>query len=119
VIESVAERGCAVPTHLHRNEDEHFLVISGRYRIAIGDRILDATPGTRAAVPEIRRTAGGMSPREKAGYWQSSPREASNKSPMRSKTLHPRRLETSPRGLVATSSGHRSRDRHAARMASC
>ena len=51
VIESVAERGCAVPTHLHRNEDEHLLVISGRYRIAIGDRILDATPGTRATVP--------------------------------------------------------------------
>ena len=51
VIESLAEPGCAVPTHLHRDEEEHFLVISGRYRIAIGDRILDATPGTRATVP--------------------------------------------------------------------
>ena len=51
VIESLAEPGCAVPTHLHRNEDEHFLVISGRYRIAIGDRVLDATAGTRATVP--------------------------------------------------------------------
>jgi mannose-6-phosphate isomerase-like protein (cupin superfamily) len=51
VIESVAEPGCAVPTHLHRNEDEHFVVISGRYRIAIGDRILDATPGTQATAP--------------------------------------------------------------------
>ena len=51
VIESLAESGCAVPTHLHRNEDEHFLVISGLYRIAIGDRVLDATPGTRATVP--------------------------------------------------------------------
>ena len=55
VIESLAEPGCAVPTHLHRNEEEHFLVISGRYRIAIGDTILDATPGTRATVP--RNTA--------------------------------------------------------------
>jgi mannose-6-phosphate isomerase-like protein (cupin superfamily) len=51
VIESVAEPGCAVPTHRHRNEEEHFLVISGRYRIAIGDQILDAPPGTRATVP--------------------------------------------------------------------
>jgi len=51
VIESVAEPGCAVPTHRHRNEEEHFLVISGRYRIAIGERILDAPPGTRATIP--------------------------------------------------------------------
>ena len=55
VIESLAEPGGAVPAHLHRNADEHFLVISGRYRIAIGDTILDATPGTRATVP--RNTA--------------------------------------------------------------
>jgi mannose-6-phosphate isomerase-like protein (cupin superfamily) len=51
VIESVAEPGCAVPMHLHRNEDEHFVVISGRYRIAVGTRIFDATPGTQATVP--------------------------------------------------------------------
>jgi mannose-6-phosphate isomerase-like protein (cupin superfamily) len=51
VIESVAELGCAVPTHRHRDEEEHFLVISGRYRIAVGDQILDAPPGTRATVP--------------------------------------------------------------------
>ncbi len=38
VIESVARPGCAVPTHSHRDEDEHLLVISGRYRIAIGDQ---------------------------------------------------------------------------------
>jgi len=51
VIESVAEPDCAVPTHRHRNEEEHLLVISGRYRIAIGDQILEAPPGTRATVP--------------------------------------------------------------------
>ncbi len=51
VIESVATPGCAVPMHSHRNEEEHLLVISGRYRIAIGDQILDAPPGTRAVVP--------------------------------------------------------------------
>jgi len=51
VIESVARPGCAVPTHSHRNEEEHFLAISCRYRIAIGDQTLDAPPGTRATVP--------------------------------------------------------------------
>jgi mannose-6-phosphate isomerase-like protein (cupin superfamily) len=51
VIESRAEPGCAVPTHRHRNEEEHFLVLSGHYRIAIGDKIIDAGPGTRATVP--------------------------------------------------------------------
>jgi mannose-6-phosphate isomerase-like protein (cupin superfamily) len=51
IIESVAAPGCAVPTHLHRNEDEHFLIISGRYRIAVDDELFDATPGTRITVP--------------------------------------------------------------------
>jgi quercetin dioxygenase-like cupin family protein len=51
VIESIAEPGCAVPTHLHRNEDEHFLVISGRYRIAIDGKLFDAAPGARISVP--------------------------------------------------------------------
>jgi mannose-6-phosphate isomerase-like protein (cupin superfamily) len=51
VVETVAAPGRTVPTHSHRHEEEHFLVISGRYRIAIGDQILDAPPGTRATVP--------------------------------------------------------------------
>ena len=51
IIESVAEPGCAVPTHLHRNEDEHFLVISGHYRIAIGSELIDAMPGAHIMVP--------------------------------------------------------------------
>jgi quercetin dioxygenase-like cupin family protein len=51
IIESVAEPGCAVPTHLHRNEEEHFLVISGEYRIALDDNVFDATPGFRMTVP--------------------------------------------------------------------
>jgi mannose-6-phosphate isomerase-like protein (cupin superfamily) len=51
IIESVAAPGCAVPTHLHRNEEEHFLIISGRYRIAVDDKVFDATPGTRITVP--------------------------------------------------------------------
>ena len=51
VIESVAELGCAVPTHRHRNEEEHLLVLSGHYRIAIDDRVIDALPGTNVTIP--------------------------------------------------------------------
>jgi quercetin dioxygenase-like cupin family protein len=51
VIESVAEPGCAVPTHLHRNEEEHFLVLAGQYRIAVDDKVFDAAPGARITVP--------------------------------------------------------------------
>jgi quercetin dioxygenase-like cupin family protein len=66
VIESVAQPGTAVPAHLHRNEEEHFLVLSGHYRIAIGDDVIDAPPGTRATVPRNtrhswRNTADGES----------------------------------------------------------
>ncbi|OBG19283.1 cupin domain-containing protein [Mycobacterium sp. 852002-51057_SCH5723018] len=51
IIESAAEPGCAVPTHLHRNEEEHLLVIAGEYRIAVGDKVFDATPGACIRVP--------------------------------------------------------------------
>ena len=59
VIESVATPGCAAPMHSHRHEEEHFLVISGHYRIAIGDQILDAPPGTVHLVLVPVRLASG------------------------------------------------------------
>ena len=51
VIESVARPDAAAPTHLHRNEEEHFLVLVGRYRIAVGDDVIEARPGDRIAIP--------------------------------------------------------------------
>ena len=32
VVESFAKPDCATPMHLHRNEEEHFIVVSGLYR---------------------------------------------------------------------------------------
>ena len=42
VVESIAAPGCATPMHLHRNEAEHFVIIAGSYRIAIGEKMYEA-----------------------------------------------------------------------------
>jgi uncharacterized cupin superfamily protein len=69
VIEAVHEPDCSVPTHLHRNEEEHFLVLAGQYRIAIGDDILEARlPGSGCSV---RTDHGAFST-----IWVRNPRAA-------------------------------------------
>ncbi|WP_213807423.1 cupin domain-containing protein [Granulicella sp. dw_53] len=55
VVESVAAPGCSPPVHLHRNEEEHFVVIAGRYQILIEDELIDAPVGTSVTVPKGAR----------------------------------------------------------------
>jgi mannose-6-phosphate isomerase-like protein (cupin superfamily) len=45
IVESIAAPGCATPMHLHRNEEEHFVILAGSYRIAIGEKIFGCRPG--------------------------------------------------------------------------
>ena len=45
IVESIAAPGCATPMHLHRNEAEHFVIIAGSYRIAIGAEIFEVSAG--------------------------------------------------------------------------
>ena len=52
IVESVAAPGSATPMHLHRNEEEHFVVIAGSYRIAIEDRVFESAAGTSVTVPK-------------------------------------------------------------------
>jgi mannose-6-phosphate isomerase-like protein (cupin superfamily) len=52
IVESVAEPGCGVPLHFHKNEEEHFVVIEGAYRFVCDDRMFDAAAGTRFTVPK-------------------------------------------------------------------
>jgi quercetin dioxygenase-like cupin family protein len=52
MVESVAAPDCSVPLHLHRNEEEHFVVLSGLYRIQIEDKVFEASPGTSVTVPK-------------------------------------------------------------------
>jgi quercetin dioxygenase-like cupin family protein len=52
IVESVADPGTATPMHLHRNEEEHSVVIAGGYRIAIEDRVSEASAGTSVTAPK-------------------------------------------------------------------
>jgi quercetin dioxygenase-like cupin family protein len=51
IVESVAAPGCSPPMHLHRNEEEHFVVLAGTYRIQIGNTVFEAPAGTSVTVP--------------------------------------------------------------------
>jgi quercetin dioxygenase-like cupin family protein len=55
VVESFAEPGCAAPMHLHRNEEEHFIVVSGLYRIALEDEVFDVSSGVSITIPRGAR----------------------------------------------------------------
>jgi quercetin dioxygenase-like cupin family protein len=55
VVESFAEPGCAAPMHLHRNEEEHFIVVSGLYRVALEDEVFDVSSGVSITIPKGAR----------------------------------------------------------------
>ena len=48
IVETVAPPGCSTPMHIHRNEEEHFVVLAGTYRILIEDKLFHAPSGTAA-----------------------------------------------------------------------
>jgi mannose-6-phosphate isomerase-like protein (cupin superfamily) len=41
--------------HLHRNEEEHFVVLAGTYRILIEEKVFDAPVGISVTVPRGSR----------------------------------------------------------------
>ncbi len=55
IVESVTAPGCSPPMHLHRNEEEHFVVLAGTYRILIEDKVFDAPVSTSITVPRGSR----------------------------------------------------------------
>jgi mannose-6-phosphate isomerase-like protein (cupin superfamily) len=46
VVEIISQPGDGTPVHLHRKEDEHFVILEGTARILYGDKIVDAPAGT-------------------------------------------------------------------------
>jgi quercetin dioxygenase-like cupin family protein len=62
VLEVLAPRGFASPIHIHRAEDEFFVVLSGEVRVKHGDEVIDAVAGSlvygpRGVAHPARRTA--------------------------------------------------------------
>ena len=55
IVECVAPPGCSPPIHIHRNEEEHYVVLAGTYRILIEDRLFHAPIGTSFTVPRGTR----------------------------------------------------------------
>jgi quercetin dioxygenase-like cupin family protein len=50
-VELRARKGFASPLHIHRTEDEFFVVLSGEVRVRHGDEILEAVAGSLAYGP--------------------------------------------------------------------
>ena len=50
MLELVADPQNGAPMHIHKNEDEHFIVLEGTLHIANGDQTLDAPAGTTVTV---------------------------------------------------------------------
>src|SRR5437763_3711265 len=46
VLELLAPKGFASPLHIHRREDEFFVVLSGEVRVQHGDAVMEAVAGT-------------------------------------------------------------------------
>jgi quercetin dioxygenase-like cupin family protein len=51
VVKIVSSPGDSTPMHIHRNEDEHLLILEGTARIALGDKTFDAAAGTAIFLP--------------------------------------------------------------------
>ena len=46
VMELLAPKGFAAPLHIHRQEDEFFVVLSGEVRVQHGDEVIEAVAGS-------------------------------------------------------------------------
>jgi quercetin dioxygenase-like cupin family protein len=50
-IETVAAAGEGPPLHVHHESDETIHTLSGQFRIKVGDRLIDAAPGSFVFIP--------------------------------------------------------------------
>lgn len=50
MFEVVADPRNGVPVHIHKNEEEHFLIVEGTLRVANGDELVDVPAGTAVTI---------------------------------------------------------------------
>ena len=63
LIEMISLAGTEPPPHIHQNEDETFIIHEGEIRFFIGEKVIDAKPGTTVFAPRgIRHAFKIMSP---------------------------------------------------------
>ncbi|WP_043159676.1 cupin domain-containing protein [Bradyrhizobium sp. Ai1a-2] len=46
VVEIISQPGDGTPVHIHRNEDEHFIILEGTARFLYGDKTFDVAAGS-------------------------------------------------------------------------
>lgn len=51
IVEIISSPGDSTPLHVHQNEDEHFVILEGTARIALGDKIFDVDAGAAITLP--------------------------------------------------------------------
>ena len=51
LIEAVNRKGNGPPRHIHHREDETFYVVEGEVTVSVGDRTINAKPGTLVFLP--------------------------------------------------------------------
>lgn len=63
LLEMISLAGTEPPPHIHRNEDETFIIHEGEVRIFIGEQVIDAKPGMVVFAPRgIRHTFKILTP---------------------------------------------------------
>lgn len=75
-------RGFGPPLHVHANEDEFFLVLSGEVHLQHGDDVVEGVPGSLAYTPRGVAHSFGSTPR-RPGSCSSSARPGSRRSSAR------------------------------------
>src|SRR6266487_6405293 len=56
-MELLAPKGFASPLHIHRREDEFFVVLSGEVRVKHGEDVIEAVAGSMTSSPCRTRTS--------------------------------------------------------------